>query len=465
MLNIAGKSGRYCDGVSRRTFLSIGSLAMGGVALPELLQAGDRSAGEKGTIMIMLPGGPPHLDMFDLKPDAPPEIRGELRPIRTTVPGMEISELFPRMAQIADKLIPVRSLVGAPNDHNLHQCVTGWDQHPEQVGSKEIVGFPPGGWPSYGAVLSQLAGPAARGMPSTVDLSPDYYDSRFVKSTRLGEAGFLGPSHTGFNVDAVDRTNFTLADISLDRLNDRRGLLRSFDRFRRQLDASGTMEQMDAFTRQAYEVLSSSRLADALDLGKEDKRIRDLYGVHGKTPHHGDDSHLDQFLLARRVIEAGARCVTLVFSRYPFGRFSQGDFNWDWHKDNFVEARATLPLLDIGISALVTDLQHQGLLDDISIVVWGEFGRTPKINATGGRDHWPQVAGALLAGGGMRGGQVLGATNRFGEHVTRRPVHFREVFATLYNRMGVDVKGRTFDDLAGRPTYLLGEHDVIDELI
>ena len=168
--------------------------------------------------------------------------------------------------------------------------------------------------------------------------------------------------------------------------------------------------------------------------------------------------------MARRVVDAGARCVTLCFSRFPFGRMSQGDYNWDWHKNLFAEARATLPSLDLGLSALVEDLHESGRLDDVSIVVWGEFGRTPKINKTAGRDHWPGVAGALLAGGGMRTGQVIGETNRYGETVKSRPVHFRDVFATLYHTLGIDVEQTQFTDLAGRPRYLVDDHRPIAEL-
>ena len=174
---------------------------------------------------------------------------------------------------------------------------------------------------------------------------------------------------------------------------------------------------------------------------------------------------LDQFLLARRVIEAGARCVTLAFSRWPFGRMLQGDYNWDWHKDNFNEARGALPLFDVGMSALIEDLDRRGLLEDIVVVAWGEFGRTPRINKNAGRDHWPNVCGALLAGGGMRHGQVIGSTSRWGEEPKDRPVHFREVFASLYDRLGIDVATTQFHDLAGRPQYLVGEYRPMAELV
>ena len=469
MFTIPGKADCCCDGISRRAFMQIGGLGFGGLTLPQLLRAENLSgvkSSHKSVIMVLLPGGPPHLDMFDLKPDAPADIRGEFNPIRTNVPGIEICELMPRLAKMADKFVPIRSLIGALDDHNVHWCVTGWETHPEQTGSKEIPGYPLGGWPSMGAVLSRLQGSAVPGVPPNVDLSPDYYDARFVKSAGLGQAGFLGPAHTAMEVAAVDRKNFRMLQASIDRLGDRKALLQEFDQFRRALDGRGVMQQMDVFSEQAFQVLTSARLAHALDLSKEDPQVRERYGVPtSSAPVRGGGKHLDQFLLARRVIEAGARCVSMVFSRYPFGRMLKGDYNWDWHKNNFVEARATLPLLDLGLSTLIQDLDERGMLDDVSIVVWGEFGRTPKINANAGRDHWPKVAGALLAGGGMKTGQVIGATNRFGEHPQKRPVHFREVFATLYHQLGLDVKQAIFKDLAGRPLHVLDYHRPMPELI
>jgi len=468
MLQIPGSIGQTGNATSRRRFLSIGSLALGGLSLPHILQAEEQAGVKnngKGVIMVFLPGGPSHLDMFDLKPDAPEEIRGEFRPIQTNVPGIRISELMPRMAAMMDKFIPVRSLVGAINDHNVHQCVTGWDSHAEQTGSKEIPGYPSGGWPSLGAVISKELGPLSSGIPSTVDFSPDYYDARFVNSTRLGTGGFLGNGHAGFEVSSIHHDNFELSGTGLDRLGDRKQLLASFDRFRRITDNAGATQRIDRYNQQAFEVLASQKLAHALDLQQESAASRKAYGLdESLPPMRGGGKMLDQFLLARRAIQAGARCATIVFSRYPFGRMLKGDYNWDWHKDNFSEARATLPLLDIGLSALIADLERHQLLDDISVVMWGEFGRTPRINSNAGRDHWPQVCGALLAGGGMKTGQVLGETNKFGEHAKQRPVHFREVFATLYQNMGIHLGGKTFDDLAGRPQSLLGGYRPISEI-
>jgi Protein of unknown function (DUF1501) len=460
MLTIPGPG----DRMSRRTWLKIGGLALGGLALPDILRAqaqAPTSDGNqiKGVIMVLLPGGPTHLDTFDLKPDAPSEIRGDFRPIPTNVRGIDLCEHFPRLARMADKLTIIRSLVGFRDDHNTHWCSTGWE-------SPLVPGFPSGDWPSLGSVLSRALGPRVPGMPVCVDLTPVDADARFILRTPPGQPGYLGVAHAGFEAKAVDRRNITLDGVDLGRLSDRRTMLASFDGYRRQVDARGAVAGIDTYQRQAFEVLTSARLAHALDLSREDGRVRTRYGLDREYPDERDGkTHLDQFLLARRVIEAGARCVTLAFSRWPFGRVLRGDHNWDWHRDLFPEARDTLPLLDLGLAALIEDLGQRDMLKDVAVVVWGEFGRTPRINANGGRDHWPRVCSALVAGGGMRCGQVIGSTSRWAEEPRSRPVHFREVFATLYQRLGIDVATTQFTDLAGRPQFLVGEQRALPELI
>jgi hypothetical protein len=469
MLTIPGPQSLSRARMSRRSWLRIGGLALGGLTLPEILRA-EASSGKRGPargiIMVLLPGGPTHLDTFDLKPDAPVEIRGEFRPIATNVPGIDICELLPRLARQADKLTIIRSLVGFRDDHNTHWCSTGQESHPPMESSPGVPGFPPGDWPSMGAVLSRKLGARVPGVPASVDLTPVDADARFILRTPPGQPGYLGAAHAGFEVQAVDRRNILLGGTDLGRLADRRALLASFDGFRREADGRGVADGIDSFQRQAFEVLTSSRLAQALDLNREDERTRSRYGLDRTYPEEREGKTLlPQFLLARRVIEAGARCVTLAFSRWPFGRILRGDHNWDWHKDLFPEARKTLPLLDLGLSALIQDLHERNLLDEIAVVVWGEFGRTPRINRNGGRDHWPRVASALVAGGGMRCGQVLGSTTRWGEEPRTRPVHFRDVFATLYQRLGIDVATTQFADLTGRPQYLVGDHRPLPELV
>ncbi len=444
MLTIYGdencsRTDRFCDGVSRRSFLKIGGLALGGLSLPQLLQAesgrapGSRKPGsEKSVIMIYLPGGPPHQDMFDLKMDAPSGIRGEFKPIKTNVPGIEICEEFPRLAAMMDKFAIIRSLVGSAGRHDSFQCLTGRTQRRQ----------PPGGWPEFGSVLSKLSatGPT---VPPYVNLSPIMRH----KPYNAKGPGFLGQAHAAFRPEGEARADMLLNGISLDRLNDRRRLLASFDRFRREADRCGElMEGMDAFQRQALGVLTSSRLVEALDLEREDPRVRERYGK-GTPREQGDAAPrlMKHFLLARRLVEAGVRFVTCSFSF------------WDWHGSNFRNARRNFPDLDQGVTALVEDLHQRGLDRNVSVIVWGEFGRTPKINKSAGRDHWPNVCCALLAGGGMKTGQAIGSTDRLGAEAVDRPVHFQEVFATLYHQMGIDVNGVTVDDFAGRPRYLVGD--------
>ena len=245
-----------------------------------------------------------------------------------------------------------------------------------------------------------------------------------------------------------------LNGVSLDRLGDREKLLTAFDQFRRETDSSGVMDGMDSFTQDAFGLLTSSKLAEALNLDKEDPKLRERYGK-GDPKNFGDGAprNLEHFLMARRLVEAGARCVTLNFGR------------WDFHDHNFRGMRGHAPLFDRGLSVLIEDLSERGMLDDVAVVAWGEFGRTPKINANAGRDHWPAVGCALLAGGGMKTGQVIGATDRLGGEASERPVHFGEVFATLYHQMGIDVSQATIPDLTGRPHYLVGGHRPMPELI
>ena len=452
MLTLLGEnSGRFCDGHSRRSFIQIGGMALGGLSLPNLLKAeaangSGSSSGinHKAVIMIFLPGGPPHQDMWDLKMDAPAEYRGEFRPIKTNVPGVEICEEFPRIAKMADKFTFIRSMVGAEGPHDAVMCLTG------RPGRKNP---PPGGWPSLGAALSKLKGPVNQSCPPFVGLSPKCGHDQWGDP---GSAGFLGPSHSPFTpFRGGGKQDIVLEGVSIERLNDRRALLSSFDNFRREVDRSGMMEGLDTFNQQAFGVLTSSELGDALDISQEDPKTVERYGKGSeKLRADGCWKRLDQFLMARRLVEAGARCVTLGFSR------------WDWHGGNFKRGREDFPLLDQGLSALVQDLHDRGLDKDVSVVVWGEFGRTPKINSNAGRDHWPRVSCAALACGGMNHGQFIGATDRLGGEAVERPVTFPEVFSTLYHSVGIDARNTTVEDLTGRPMYLVDqEHAPMKELV
>lgn len=440
MLTILGRScGRFCDGLDRRSFLRIGALGLGGLALPDLLRAEaarGSSGSHKAVINILLPGGPPHQDMVDLKPDAPKEIRGELQPIRTRVPGIDICELLPGLAGIMDRLVIIRSLADSHSQHDLYQCVTGYPR--EQRG-------PAGGTPAMGAWVSRLAGPVNRAVPPHMSLMYPTGEKRWGDP---GEGGFLGMGHGPFRLVSGkdDRTsvqsarNMTLRDLTIERLHDRDSLRKTFDVLRRQVDTSGTMEGMDAFMQQALGILTSSGMRDALDLSKEDPKVVERYGKPDpKFMSDGAPRVTTNFLLARRLVEAGARYVSLNFSR------------WDWHGNNFGRAREDLPMLDRALTALVQDLHERGLDRDVSVVCWGEFGRTPKINNKGGRDHWPRANFALLAGGGMRTGQVIGSTDSQAAVPKDRPVKFHEVWATLFHNLGLLTGGERIFDLRGRP--------------
>ena len=443
MLVIPGQPHRFCDGVSRRNFLKIGALGMGGLNLAQLLQAESQSGirkSQKSVIMIYLPGGPPHQDMFDLKMDAPAEIRGEFKPIPTAVPGVHICELLPKTAAIMDKLTLIRSISDAVDDHSDFMCMTGRTKRNQ----------PPGGWPAFGSVVSRVLGPQNPAIPPFIGLEPKMQHRPYNASS----PGFLGVSHRSFRPDGEGKTDMVLNGVNLERLADRRTLLGQFDRLRRDLDGSGLMEGLDSFNQQAFGMLTSSDLLAALDFQKEDKRVIERYGK-GDPRVHGDAAPMmmEQFLVARRLVEAGARCVTVAFGF------------WDYHGNNHQNARADLPLLDQGVSALVQDLHERGLDQDVSVLVWGEFGRSPKINKDAGRDHWPRVSCAMLACGGMRHGQVIGSTDRLGGEPADRPVQFGEVFATLYNRLGIDVNKVTLTDLSGRPQYLVDGQQPIRELV
>jgi hypothetical protein len=390
--------------------------------------------------MIYLPGGPPHQDMFDLKMDAPSEIRGEFKPIRTNVPGIEICEHLPLMAKMADKLTFIRSVVGAVDEHSDFQCMTGHLSRNQ----------PPGGWPSFGSVVSKLLGPTDRAVPPFIGLEPKMQHKPYNAAT----PGYLGVTHRSFRPEGDCKTDMILNGVTLDRLADRKALLTSFDAFRRDVDNTGLMDGLDAFTEQAFGVLTSSRLVEALDLSREDKRIVERYGKGDPKPH-GDAAPMlmEQFLMARRLVEAGARVVTVAFGF------------WDYHGQNHKIAKADLPLLDQGVTALVQDLHDRGLDKEVSVVVWGEFGRTPTINKDAGRDHWPKVSCALLACGGMKTGQIIGATDRLGGEPSDRAVHFQEVFATLYHNLGIDPNKVTITDLSGRPHYLVDGYQPMKEVI
>ena len=430
MLTLLGKAARrngFCDGISRRDFLMVGGSIAGGLTLSSLLRA-EALQGvaqrHKSLINIFLPGGPPHQDLWDLKPDAPAEIRGEFKPINTNVPGIQVCELLPKLAAMMDKFVVVRSIVDARGPHYAEQCMSP-RLDPES--------------PSLGAWISRLEGPACKEVPPNLAL---FYRTSHVPWGEPGAGGFLGssygpyglvtkydPGHKAEKTSALapDPGHLVLRDVSLDRLKGRLDLLKTLDRFQGTVAASPLSAERDKFTDQAWNILASPKLVEALDISREDPKVLERYG-HGNPAYNADSAPrvTENLLVARRLVEAGARVVSLNFSR------------WDWHNDNFGQGRTEFPLLDNSVSALVQDLHERGLDKDVSVIVWGEFGRTPTINSAAGRDHWPRVNSALLACGGMKTGQVVGATDKHAGEVVDRPVTFGDIHSTLLHNLGID---------------------------
>ncbi len=431
MLTLLGPAGRFCDGVSRRSFLKVGGLALGGLGLADLLameaKAGTRSA--KSVILVYLSGGLAHQDTFDLKPDAPAEVRGEFQPIATRVPGVRIGELLPMTAASLDKIAVLRAVVGQRDEHSSYQNLTGY-----QMGTAQREGRP-----NFGSVIAKVKGPLDPVVPPFIDLAPVMQH----KPYNSPDAGLLGTVYNGAKLGGGEELNLLRPEPALaTRIAGRRGLLDRFDQFRRQVDSSG-LEGMDGSYQRAFEALTTNKVAHALDVEREDPRLRDRYGK-GSAKHLGDGAPMwnDQLLIARRLVEAGARCVTVA---YGF---------WDTHGNNFKYLKQHLPLFDMGISALVEDVYARGLDRDVTICVCSEFGRTPKINKDAGRDHWAPVACALMAGGGMNVGQVVGATDKQGGHAVAGEVHFQDLLATIYHNLGIDPHGAV-PDKSGRPTPIL----------
>jgi hypothetical protein len=431
MLSFHGRPQRFCDGLHRRNFLRLGAFGAG-LTLADVLRAraanksegdGTRGTGEtpKSAIMIYLPGGPSHLDMWDLKPTAPAEYRGEFKPIATNVPGVQICEHFPMQARLFDKLAVVRSLV-AVDEHSDSQVMTGYSENVNRTA----------GHPSFGSVVSKMRG-------GTADVPP------FVSLRGMSvgtEPGFLGVAHRPFAPEGPSKENLRLANgVTAGRMGDRKDLLASFDDTRRDLDTRGTLKGMDAFTQRAFDMIASGVARKALDLRNEDPRTRERY------------KGVEQFLTARRLVEAGVGCVTLSYG------------GWDTHDSNFKTLARQLPLLDRGIANLIQDLHDRGMQDDVVTVVWGEFGRTPKINnSNAGRDHWSPVMSALVAGGGLKMGQAVGASTARGEGPKDRPYKVPHLLSTLYKAVGID-PSQTFPNGSGRPMYVLDDRDLVTELV
>jgi hypothetical protein len=425
MFTIWGDKQGFCDGVSRRNFLKIGAFGAG-LTLADMLRmraaAWPGTAGQtrtKSAIMIYLPGGPSHMDMYDLKPEAPAEFRGEFRPIATNVPGVQICEHFPLQAQMWDKLACIRSIVSV-DEHSDSLVMTGKSQRENMTANH----------PSFGSVVSRVRSGNDSDMPAYVSLRG---------MSRGTEPGFLGIAHRPFSPSGPGVENLRpLANVSQERMSDRRAMLESFDGVQRDLDAS--VAGLDTFTARAFDMITSGGVRHALDLSREPQASRQRY------------QGVEQFLTARRLVEAGVGCVTLSIG------------GWDTHGQNFQQLRRQLPQVDRGVAHLVQDLHDRGLLQDVAVVMWGEFGRTPRINNNAGRDHWSPVMSAMVAGGGLRMGQAIGASTARGERPQDRRYTVPQVLSTLYRAMGIN-PATTFTNGAGRPVHIVDDREPVRELV
>jgi hypothetical protein len=426
--------------LSRRSMLKVGAMALGGLTLPGLLRA--RAANKqsvssrKSVILVWLAGGPSHIDMYDLKPNAPAEVRGEFKPISTNVPGIQIGEHLPKQAAIFDKFSVVRSAYHTNAGHGMG---SQW----MQTGYQATIEVNDNIFPSTGSVVSRLKGSNEPGLPAYVNLP---------RKVSFGNAAYLGASYNPFAPDAnPNDANFQVRNLKLpgrvsaERLENRKELVRDIDTMRRDVDLKGDVSGFDTFYRDAMEMVTNTKAMSAFDVNKEPVKLRDRYGRND----------LGQCcLLARRLVEAGVTFVTV-----------QAGGGWDTHGNNFTELkRRLLPQYDAGVAALVEDLADRGLSDDVLVMSFGEFGRTPKINKDAGRDHWPGAMSILYAGGGLKMGQMIGTTDSSAAYPTSKPYTPGCVLSTMYHAVGIDHKHVFYDD-AKRPLPVLSEGDPIKELV
>ncbi len=450
-----GGAGRYCDGMNRRSFLSLGAAGFAGLALPQLAKAREQSGTSRNTsvIMIWLDGGPGHMDMYDMKPDAPTEYAGIWRPIRSRVPGMDITPLFPKQARITNLFSYVRSLYHNTGDHFAggHRMLTTKDMGVSGVNNMQR-------FPGIGAFVAREVGPRRRGMPayvgvpyaSSIGLNPGYFGGHMIGAQYNPFAPGGDPNSPNF---AVQNLNLA-AGLTVERLEDRRSLNNHFDRALRTLDANGTAQAMDRYNQEAFDFVTGPAAREAFNINREDPRLRDRYGRH----NWGQST-----LLARRLVEAGSTFVAVHLG------------GWDHHWDLEPSYDRLLPIVDSLVYGLFTDLEERGMLDNVLVMLGGEFSRTPRMNdggnggaprsmGTPGRDHWGNAMCWLMGGGGVRGGTVVGSTDRLGERPHTRPVTPCNVHATVYNVLGIDPRLQITDP-SGRPVNVLDDPTPIAELL
>jgi hypothetical protein len=437
MFTLTGNSHRMCDGLSRRDFFKVGALGLGGLTLADVLRLQGRAASNspKSVVMVYLPGGPSHMDMYDLKPNAPAEIRGEFKPIATNVPGFDVCELLPLQAKIADKYSIIRGLQTV-DTHSAELLMRGHTS-------------PGGRRPVFGSVVSKIKGGTSEGgMPHYVALGGE-------NGSDPADPSYLGAAHKPFTAGGPGMANLTLVKgITPEQLADRKQLLGTFDSLNREIDPQ--LPGMDAFTARAMEMITSPRVREAFDVSKEPREIRDRYGKGTRL------------LQAMRLARAGVSVVTVSVAGtvLPVG-------DWDSHGTNdgrrfgiFADYKQRLPAYDEIIHTFITDMYQRGWDKDICLVIWGEFGRTPKINKDGGRDHWAPAGYVQVVGGGFNMGQVIGDTGPRGERDRSRSTPYTpaNLLSTLYRHLGIDPE-MTLPDFTGRPMYLLDDREPIAELI
>jgi hypothetical protein len=473
MLKRIASSNIRCPGpVSRRSFLQTGAIGLGGIGLADLLRLradGSTVAGshpDTSVILVWLPGGLPHMEMYDMKPEAPAEFRGEFRPVPTNVPGIDVCELMPLHTHFADRFTLIRSITHEFSDHGGGH---------KRIMTGRIPRFPVGfvnDAPAGASIVAKMREQSDRDLPNSVMIADD---GRANVNVYALNSAYLGPSYNSFEIPGdPSKPDFQVRNLSLSndmatRLDDRRTLLNGLDNLQRQIDRAGAMDAMDKYNQQAYQMLTSEKSRAAFDLSREEAKTRERYGQHAWG---------QRALLARRLVEAGSSFVTVVMENpqpgkpQPFGTV----YNWDCHAVSchvFTDSRWRLPYLDQAVTALIEDVYHRGLDKKVLVVVMGEFGHTPRINyAVGndtgvmqpGRDHWPQAQSVLVSGGGLPMGQVVGSTNAKGEVPKDRPLTPNDLWATIYRHLGIDYT-HAFLDHTGRPMPILPFGEPIHELV
>ncbi len=431
MFDITTGHHKDCEGFSRRDFIKVGALTAMGLTMADLFRmraAGAADIGKaKSCILLWMAGGPSHMDTWDLHPEAGEEFRGEFKPIKTNVPGVEISEHLPRVAQQADKFCIIRSIT---SPEGSHQRATNY----MNTGNRDNPALT---FPSYGSVIAKETG-FSGAMPPYVAI-PD------MIRAPAGGSGYLSAMYNPFTADPNSgvRDLRLPANVSDERLNRRRSLLKMVDDWQRMVE-SDALTTVDTFYQKAYDLVTSPQAKKAFDMSGEADAVRDAYG---RTPFG------QGCLLARRLIEAGVRFVTVSFG------------GWDTHNQNFQNLKTRqLPPVDMAMSALLKDLHERGLLETTLVIWMGEFGRTPRINRNAGRDHWPRAQSVVMAGGGVRGGQVIGKTNERGEEPVEQPVKVEDMAASVYHILGIDPE-KEYRTPSGRPIRLVTGGTLVNGLV